>query len=119
MNGFFLGGVAKGFNDAQQTGIQQQRVNQQGNYQQQQIKLQQQAQQNQQQRELFARADKDIAGLTSTMDETIKALKLQGKDNATISKAIQPIVQPLKRMMKSAGRDDSIVDAQIATTLAR
>ena len=119
LNGFALGGVADGFNQAQQTANQKQQVNQQGQYQQGLLRLQQQQQQNQQQRELYARADKDIAGLSSTMDETIKAMKLHGSSNSDIAKAIQPIVQPLKRLMKSAGRDDTLLDAQIATTLAQ
>ena len=119
LNGFALGGAASGFNQAQQTANQTQQVNQTGQYQQGMLKLEQQQMQNQQQRELYARADKDIAGLSSTMDDTIKALKLQGADNATIAKAIQPIVQPLKRLMKSAGRDDTLLDAQIATQLAQ
>lgn len=117
-NGFFLGGVADGANQARQTGIQQQQVDQQGSFQQKSLALQEQAQKNQQQRELYARADKDVANLMGVADETIKNLKLAGKDNATIAKAIQPIVQQAKKLKQSAGGDPSMIDAQVAATLA-
>jgi len=119
MNGFALGGAFEGANQAQQTANQTQQVSNTGAYQQGLLKIQQQHEQNQQQRELYARADKDAAALMQTATETISTLQLQGKDPATIAKAIQPIVQPLKRLMQSAGRDPSAVDAQIAVSLAK
>ncbi len=119
MAGGFFGGLAEGMDEARSRQIQQQQVDQQGQYQQGQLKLQQQAQQNQQQRELFTRADKDVSTLMDTAQKTIEQLKLAGKDNAAIAKAVQPIVQAAKRLKQSAGGDPSMIDAQVATTLSQ
>ena len=118
-SGFALGGAFEGFGQSRRTDIAQQQVSNNLNIAQQHIKLEQQRVQNEQQRALFARADKDASALMSTANDTIQALQLQGKTPAEISKAIQPIVQPLKRLMQSAGRDPSSVDAQIAVSLSK
>ena len=110
--GFALGGFA----DAFQKGNEQNSLAQ---YRTDELKLQQQAQQNAQQREQFARIDKARVEMTSTISDTIEQLKIAGKDEATIAKTIQPLVQPLKRLVKSSGSDDSMIDAQVAAELAK
>lgn len=119
MAGGFFGGLAEGFSDVRQQQIQQQQIDQQGQYQQGQLKLEQQRVQNEQQRALFARADKDVSNLMDTASHTIETLKLQGKDNVSIAKAIQPLVQAAKRLKQGSGGDPSTIDAQVAATLAQ
>lgn len=83
------------------------------------LQLEQQSQQYAQHRDLLARADKQRGELMDLLSKTIEGAKQSGVDNATISKNIQPLVQPLKRLTKSSGLDDSTVDAQVATMLSR
>lgn len=112
LGGFALGGFA----DAFQKGNDQ---NSLANYRTEELKLQQQSQQNQQQREQFARIDKARTEMTGVISDTIEQLKIAGKDEATIAKTIQPLVQPLKKLIKSSGSDDSMIDAQVAAELAK
>lgn len=119
LNGFALGGAEQGIKDAQAAGVAQQTADQAGSYQKGLLDLAQRRIQNEQTRDLFARADKQRGELMNVIADTIKALKLNGKDNATISQAIQPLVQPLKKLTASSGLDPSTIDAQIATTLAQ
>lgn len=114
-----FGGLFEGLQSANQQRMQQQQIDQQGTAQQGALALQQQQQKFSQQRALFAQADKDVGKLMETADKTIEALKLQGKDNATIAKAIQPVIQAAKKLRQSAGGDPSSIDAQVATTLAQ
>lgn len=114
-----FGGLAEGLQGARQQALQQQQIDQQGAFQQGSLALQQQQLAHQQQRELYARADKDVSNLMETATKTIEALKLQGKGNTEIAKAIQPVVQAAKRLRQSAGGDPSAIDAQVASTLAQ
>jgi len=118
VNGFALGGAADGFNQFRQTGINQQQVNQTGQYQQQEIALAQQAQKNQQQRELFARADKYVNDIMSHVGEAVKAAKLSGNSDVVIAQKLQGMVDTAAKLRKSAGGDDSTVRALFATMLA-
>lgn len=114
-----FGGIAEGITAGREQQRQQQQVDQQGTYQQGMLQLEQQRVQNQQQRDLYARADKDVSGLMDTASKTIEALKLQGKDTASIAKAVQPLIQAAKRLKQSSGGDPSMIDAQLAATLAQ
>ena len=114
-----FGGIAEGITAGRQQALQQQQTDQQYSLGTQRLQLEQQQMKNQQQRELYARADKDVSNLMDTASKTIEALKMQGKDNATIAKAIQPVVQAAKRLRQSAGGDPSMIDAQVAATLAQ
>lgn len=114
-----FGGIAEGITAGREQALQQQRADQQYSLGTQGLQLQQQQEQHKQQRELFARADKDVSNLMDTASRTIEALKLQGKDNASIAKAIQPVVQAAKRLRQSAGGDPSMIDAQVAASLAQ
>lgn len=118
-DGGFFGGLASGLTNARQQSLQQQQIDQQGSYQSGMLQIEQQRMQHQQQRELYARADKDVSNLMDTASRTIDALKMQGADNATIAKKIQPIVQAAKRLRQSSGGDPSMIDAQVAATLAQ
>jgi hypothetical protein len=119
MAGGFFGGIAEGIDDARARQLQQQQIDNQMSLGTQRLQLEQQSQQNAQQRDLFARADKDVSNLMATASHTIEALQQQGKDPATISKAIQPIVQAAKRLRQSAGGDPSAIDAQVSVALAK
>jgi hypothetical protein len=118
-DGGFFGGLSSGLTSARQQNIQQQQVNQQGTYQQGSLALQAQQEKNAQQRALFGQADKQVSNLMSSVGNIVSSLKLQGKDNATISKAVQPLVQAAKRLRQSSGGDPSVIDAQLAGTLAQ
>lgn len=117
--GGFFGGLSEGYDAARARAAQQQQVDQQGSYQQGMLRLQEQQQQHQQQRELYNRADKDVASLMTTASSTIEALQQQGKDPTQIAKAIQPIVQAAKRLRQSSGGDPSAIDAQVSVALAK
>lgn len=119
MAGGFFGGLAEGIEGANQQRMQQQQIDQNYDLGQRRLQLQQQQVNNEQQRALFARADKDVSNLMETASHTIETLKLQGKDNASIAKAIQPLVQAAKRLKQGSGGDPSMIDAQVAATLAQ
>jgi hypothetical protein len=120
MAGGFFGGLAEGVETSRQQGIQQQQVDQQGQYQQGMLQIQQQAQKNQQQRQLFEQADKDISNIMSSVQKTIEAGKLAGKDNLTISKTVQPMIEAATKLATSAGRKDAgaVINAQVAAALS-
>jgi hypothetical protein len=114
-----FGGLAEGLTTGRQQAMQQQQIDQSGALGQQRLQLEQQAQQHVQQRDLYQRADKDVSNLMDTATKTVEALKLQGKDNQSIAKAVQPIIQAAKRLKQSSGGDPSSIDAQLAATLAQ
>lgn len=114
-----FGGIAEGISSAQQQQLQKQQQEQQYSLGQQRLQLEQQSQAAQKQRELFARADKDVASLMSTASATAEALQQQGKDPAQISKALQPVLDAARKLKKSAGGDPSSIDAQVAVLLAK
>lgn len=118
-DGGFFGGLSEGMTSARQQNLEQQQVNNQMSLGTQRLQLEQQQMKNQQQRELYARADKDVSSLMDTVNRTVEALKLQGTDNATIAKKVQPILQTAKRLRQSSGGDPAMLDAQLAATLAQ
>lgn len=110
--GNFLGGFADAYGQAQDRNSMQQ-------FRQQELQLQQQSQANAEKRDQLARIDKSAAELSGVLSDTIKHLKMSGADNNTIAQTIQPLVQPLKKLRKSSGLDDTIVDAQVAAEMSR
>lgn len=110
--GFFAGGLA----DSMQAGNAQNSLDQ---YRMGELKLQQQAQQNAERRQQFAQIDKIRSDHMGVITDTIEQMKIAGKNEAEIAKAIQPLVQPLKKLDQSSGRDPSALDAQIAVALAK
>lgn len=118
-NGFALGGAQQGFMQQQQQDLSQLQSDRSYDLGQRGLALQAQAQKNAEQRAMMARADSARSDMLKLVSDTVTALKQSGVDNATISQRIQPIVQPLKRLTKSSGLDDSMVDATVATLLAR
>lgn len=119
LNGFALGGAQQGFMDAANLQLNQQRTNQSYDLGTRALALQQQGQEMANQRAIMARADDARNQMLKLVSDTVTALKQSGVDDATIAQKIQPIVQPLKRLTKSSGLDDSNVDAMVATMLAR
>lgn len=115
----FFGGLSEGIDAARARSLQQQQVDNQMSLGTQRLKLEQQAQNNQQQRDLFARADKEVSNLMTTASGTIEALQQQGKNPQEIAKAIQPIVQAAKKLRQSSGGDPSAIDAQVSVALAK
>lgn len=118
-NGIALGGAQQGFMDAQNLALNQQKTDQSFELGQRALQLQQQSQDNAQHRQLLAQADKARTELMGVATETIQQIMQNGGDINKASKAVQPLVQQAKRLAKSSGLDDSMIDAQIAATLAR
>jgi hypothetical protein len=110
--GNFAGGAAEGYDQATNTASM-------ANYRTQELKIQQQAQQNAQQRDQYARIDKTRTEMWSVITDTIDHAKNAGQDNTAIAQLVQPLIQPLKKLAKSSGMDDTIYDAQLAALLAK
>jgi hypothetical protein len=72
-----------------------------------------------QKRALLHRADKDRANLYDHIGQTVDVLRGAGANNHQIMKAIGPIVEPLRRLTISSGRDDSQITGQIALMFSR
>jgi hypothetical protein len=110
--GFFAGGLSQGYDQsAAQTSL--------SNYRTEELKIQQQAQQNEQERAKFARIDKSREEMWGVIQTTIDHAKNAGQDNTAIAQLVQPLIQPLKKLAKTSGMDDTIYDAQLAALLAR
>lgn len=112
MAGIMLGGIADGFKAGEELGIKRQeqvRLSEQGRMT---LELMQQRQQMAEQRDIMGIADKQIsdtmAAVNSLITESIKA----GKDPATISKAVQPLIDSAKSLAEKAGRDPGQLDVQ-------
>lgn len=110
--GFFLGGAASGFMQAQEQFASQ-------DFRQQELKLQAQGQQNAQQRFEMARLDQVRADAMKGIDDAITQLKIAGVDNTKIAQQMAPWMEAVRKLSKSSGIDPATVDAQFATSLAK
>jgi hypothetical protein len=112
-SGFFLGGVASGYQ-------KQSEINNAADFNQKRLQLAQQAEQNAQQRDMHVRIDKIAADAWGHIEDTVNAFKNAGHSSAEAAQAITPLLNNLIQLKTSAGMPDAqaIYTAQFSTLLA-
>lgn len=131
-NGFFLGGVAEGMDAYDKRAIDRERLATTDRLQSRGLDIQDKtadsnisindraqtlAEKNAARsanQDVLTRADKTIADTMAVVGETVKQSTAAGRDPATIQKAVQPLVDSVKRIAAATGKDPSIYDAQVS-----
>lgn len=143
-NGFFLGGMAQGMNDAAELGIKRdtlsadtalrgrgldiqqiqadladKRLGQDLSLRTRALDLTEQAQKNAQSREMLSIADKQVTDYMSVISDTISQSLAAGKDPATVAQTARPLVEAAKSIAAKAGLDPGAIDVKVNTWMAQ
>lgn len=73
----------------------------------------------QQQRQLLGRADENRAALWDNISSTIATLKGAGHSHQQIAKTLAPVMEPLRKLTMSSGRDETSISTELALLYAK
>jgi len=72
-----------------------------------------------QQRQLLAQADHHRGELWSRVSEHVAAMMTAGHRPHEIAKTLAPIMEPLRKLTMSSGRDETLISPQLAMLFAK